>query len=339
MNNILKTFLLEHIGINNISFNILTVRKDFKHIENDLFNLLAFSFISKDNKEKLFQSLINRKLETSMEKELINFFQEHYTNILKEYPINEDLIRQFIVNLLDWIIIVDGKIKEKNIINILTYINSIDIKFWIFLIKELYDRKLYKLSLIIVNKKKSKFKYSPLYEDLVFYEIFSMKEAYNYLNNMAITKKICSLSNEIKSYAISKYFIQLECSLLYGDIGKFNSIFLENIYLLDKLSIFDLLYVFEFTVLIRSDLAYSILNKHISTFGIIEKENKYEYSLYAFYKSIYNREIYKALNYIHRLVEEKYNFNHILWFLDKDKYKDNKILSYVIREKIKVFDN
>ena len=43
MNNILKTFLLENIGINNISFNILTVRKDFKHIENDLFNLLAFS--------------------------------------------------------------------------------------------------------------------------------------------------------------------------------------------------------------------------------------------------------------------------------------------------------
>ena len=59
------------------------------------------------------------------------------------------------------------------------------------------------------------------------------------------------------------------------------------------------MYVFEFTVLIRSDLAYSILNKHISTFGIIEKENKYEVSgknLKDFLDMIDSGEINEAEN-------------------------------------------
>ena len=59
---------------------------------------------------------------------------------------------------------------------ILTYVHSKDIKFWIFLIKELYIRKLYNLCLIIIEKKKSKFKKNVLYEDLILYEIFSIKE-------------------------------------------------------------------------------------------------------------------------------------------------------------------
>ncbi len=336
MNNIVKDFLLVRIGINNITWNLLTVN-NISVDNQELLNLLACSFIGKNEKNKLFQSLIKKKLPITLTNELNNFFQDHYRNLLKQYPFKDDLVREFIINILDWIIIVDQEISIKNINKILIYISTINLNFWIILIKELYDRKLYDFCLIIIGKKKPKFKKSQLYEDLILYEIFTIKELYDYLNNRILIKKINTLSSEIKHYPVSKFFIQLECSLLNENIIKFNKIFDENISLLNNLSIFDLLYIFEFSVLIKSEKAYNILNKRILTFDIIEKENKYEYSLYSFYKNIYNGNINNALNFVHRLAEEKYNFNHVIWFIKKNIDVDSSRLLYVIQNKINAF--
>jgi hypothetical protein len=332
MNNILRDFLEKNIGINNIkwefSINSVTSRKN-----HELLNLLAFSFINIDEKRKLFQYLINNDLADFLSDELTNFFKNHYENILHQYQLKDDLQKEFVTNLLDWIIIVDNTISQKNISKILTYVHTKDIQFWIFLIKELYIRKLYNLCLIIIIKKKPKFKKDDLYEDLILYEIFSIKEAYDYLYSNTYIKRICDLSKEINSYATSKFFIQLECSLLNNNIHQFNNLFNSSIELINSFSTLELLYIFEFATLIKSEEAYNILNKRLLTFDIMEKENKYEYSLYSFYKEIYSRNFLKSISFIHRLAQEKYNFKHIVWYFEKNFYKDSFTLLYTIKEK------
>ena len=332
MNNILKKFLEKNIDINNINWNfsICSINSTKNH---ELLNFLAFSFINIDEKRKLFQYLINNDLTNFLHDELTNFFKNHYQNILQQYQLRDDLQKEFITNLLDWIVIVDTTISQKNITKILTYVHSKDIKFWIFLIKELYIRKLYNLCLIIIEKKKSKFKKNVLYEDLILYEIFSIKENYDYLYSNTYIKRICDLSKKINSYTTSKFFIQLECSLLTNNIHQFNYLFNFNIGLLNSFSVLELLYVFEFTVLIKSEEIYNILNKRLLTFDIMEKENKYEYSLYSFYKEIYSRNFLKSIFFVHRLAEEKYNFSHVVWYFQKNSYKDSFILLYTIIEK------
>lgn len=73
-----------------------------------------------------------------MTNELNNFFQDHYRNPIKSNIHSRMiLVREFIINMLDWIIIVDQEISIKNINKILIYINFINLNFWIILIKEI----------------------------------------------------------------------------------------------------------------------------------------------------------------------------------------------------------
>lgn len=317
--NILDNFLINQLQIkkdlNWDFFMTLPIHKEFSEYDNKLIDFIAFSFLSIEEKRKLFNFVRNSNISENIRIDLINYFENHFMDIKSKYPIELNLYKNFAFHFFNWILVVNDKIDINIIKNIIKKISSTNNLFWLCLIQELHSRKLFEENLFLISEKKFMFKSSSYHEDIVLFEIYSIVGSSNYLYSKKQIKNLCKLSSFLISYSTAKLFIKLECSLLAMDKSKFELVLQKNENLLIDFNILELLYIYEFSVLISSGSSISLINRYLYKHDIQSYENSNELYVYEFYNLLYKKEYYMALGYVSRLNNSNYDFKHIIWYL------------------------
>ncbi|MCG3701632.1 hypothetical protein L5F41_05940 [Aliarcobacter butzleri] len=314
-NNILDNFLKNELELQGYLEWNFSIDRKFSDKNKYLINYLAFSFLAIDEKKKLFNLISNSYISKEIEKELVIYFEKHFIDMKNKYPIKINLYKDFAFHFFNWVQVVNDKIDVKAIENITNRIGSKNKLFWLCLVRELHSRKLFQENLLLISKKKINFKNTSYYEDIILFEIYAIEGLPNYLYSKKYINDLCKLSSFLISYPTTKLFIELECSLLRNNKSKFESILIKNESLLIDFSILELLYIYEFSVLISSEFSVNLINSFLYKHDINSYENSNELYVYEFYNLLYKKEFYKALNYVARLNNTKYDFKHIIWYL------------------------
>lgn len=332
-NNILKNFLIDELELSgNINWSIAVNYSEnfiiFKEKDIELLNYVAFSFIDVSEKKKLFTFIKNSQISEKIMDNLFNYFEEYFRNLSNKYPLKDNLYKDFVKNFLNWIEITNGKIDQQSISNILKNIQSKNDLFWLFLVKELHSRKLHIENSFLLSKKKSKLKKSKYYEDFILYELFTITSLPNYINKNKQVDKLCQLSEQIVSYSTSKLFFQLECALLKSNKQKFELLIEKNTNLLTDFTIIELLYIYEYAILISSEKSIEMINMSLYKQDISSYTDSYELYLYEFFNLLKKRDYISMMAYVRKLYDRDYNFTHILWYLEK-KVNKKDIVIYI----------
>lgn len=330
MNNKLNKFLINEIDIGgNINWDYASSsfkKIDFSEVDNILLNNIAFSFLNKDEKEKLFSHIKNKTLNDDIKNELLRYFNDYFEHLIIKYPIKNNLYKEFSNHFFNWVEIINGVVDDKSIDKILTNIHSQNNLLWLSLIKELHSRRLFDENYKLITKKKNKFKKSDLYEDMLMYQIFSITSNSKYLYNTKKIKELLNLAKQINSYTANKIFIELECALLQNNKSSFEFLLSKNEDLVNEFTVLELLYIYEFAVLIHSEFAVNLINKYLYRRDIESYDNSQELFIYEFYNFLYKEDYPTALSYVRKLNDRGYNFKHIIWYLKNN----SKGKSYLI---------
>ncbi len=310
---------LQQLSINSdISWNFCDIEKiNDKHMD-ELLNNIAFSFLSKDNKINLYK-LIKTNALTEVQAMNVKFLiEEEFSEVFNKYPIRKTLIEQFVNNLFDWIEILCDEINENIVKNILTNIKSNNIYFWYTLSQKLYEHSKDKENLILIKSVKELFINNFLYEDLILLEIKTIKQL-DYIHNDLLLKRICELSDEIKSFKYNKIILKLECILLSNTV-KFEKVFDKYSVEMEQFDINELLNIYELAVLSQDTNTISKAHRLLLANNIYDYDGLEEFRTCAMLEALDNGE--KDIFEHYREDKEKldnYDFRHIDWYLNKYK--------------------
>ena len=320
MENILKDYLLNQVKLNSpINWDYgstLKNQKDMSDENNTLLNYLAFSFLDKKEKNKLYLLIIENNIH-NIKDELFSFFTNYYKKLSNNYPIKDIFLKDFAHHFFDWLEIINKEIDTNVIDKILKSVHFKDNSTWLYLIKELHSRKLFEENYRLIDIKKEKIKGTLYYEDFSIYQIFSILGMPDYMESKRKIKELSKLVKNINSYPVNKIFVELECALLTNNIPKFDSVISKNLNLLEDFSVLELLYIYEFSVLLKAHYSIEIINKYLYRRDINSYKDTLELYIYEYYNLLSKgtEESYReSLKYIKKLHMNGYNFKHILWY-------------------------
>ena len=169
------------------------------------FNAWSYSFT---DKEKIFD-LIKKGSDISL---LKNNLEEKYIDFEKNDFSNEMLISKYTKFLFDWIIILSQDLKldlYTSVKNIKKNLDSNKEDFWFYFIKCFFDGQYYKETIFLISfiKKDIIKKNSLFYNRLTLYEVISLRDKYEYLEDEKKMKKLCRKSKELKNFNYLKIII------------------------------------------------------------------------------------------------------------------------------------
>ncbi len=333
----IQDFLKKTLHIDNNIYWSYPLEDREKHeskILDALLSNIAFSFLDNKTKKYLYEMVQNNKLEenSSTVRDLDSYFDQHYRTNIKQYPDRKKLMEKLVDNIYKWIIIVNGELSKKSINNILKNFKTNDELFWLALAEKLYISKKYKESYYLIDKISNLFnKNSYLYEDLMLYKLNCIKNM-KYLKKQELQDEMLDLSYSLKNYSNIVILTQLEYYTLQKDSDKFDDIIENNLESIEEFSIFNLLDIYELSILCHSDKSQKLIHTFLLISDIWAYKGEEEYLIYNLLNAISQKKISNILEGIKELKDD-YNFDHILWYYDKNE-KMKRNIKKILREKL-----
>ena len=326
-----KELFYNYLEIRNINFGFClsdSIEKDFeKYNKDDILNILAFAPISYEDKKKIFDLIIiEQTINISMIK---NNLEESY-KVFTQREISEKVfLSKYIKFLFDWVDIISKHLSQ-DLISSIKYINKKIVTnkedFWFYFIKCFYDNQKYEETLYFIEfvKKDLIKKESAFYNNLILYEVISLRDKYTYLEDEEKRKKLCQSADKLKNFDYLRIITKLECFLLSDkieifseDIKKFQNNILEW-------QISNILNVFEITIYSKDKISFEIINNILITRDIKSYIGNKEFLIYNFLLAIYDKNEKEISLYKNKLEKEDYDFNHYDWYL-KNNFKQDII--------------
>ncbi len=317
---IYNKFILKLIGTNNIDFGFCLSDKLKNELcgynEDNILNIIAFSPISFTDKEKIFD-LIKKGSDISL---LKNNLEEKYIDFEKNDFSNEMLISKYTKFLFDWIIILSQDLKldlYTSVKNIKKNLDSNKEDFWFYFIKCFFDGQYYKETIFLISfiKKDIIKKNSLFYNRLTLYEVISLRDKYEYLEDEKKMKKLCRKSRELKNFSYLKIITLLECLLLSNKLEEFTLNIEKFSQDITNWQITEILNLFEIVIYSENEKAFNIINNILKIRDIKSYQGNKEFLIYQFLMLITKKnisEITKAKNEL-----QNYDFSHFDWYKKK----------------------
>ena len=320
---IYNKFLLKFIGTNNIDFGFCLSDKLknelYKYNEDNTLNIIAFSPISFTDKEKIFD-LIKEGSNISLLKYNL---EEKYVDFEKNDFSNEMLVSKYTKFLFDWVIILSQYLKQDlytSVKYIKQNLDSTKEDFWFYFIKYLFDSQYYKETIFLISfiKKDIIKRNSLFYNRLTLYEVISLRDKYEYLEDEKKMKKLCRKSRELKNFNYLKIITLLECLLLSDNLEEF-TLNIENFSQdITNWQITEILNLFEIVVYSENEKAFNIVNNILQIRDITSYQGNREFLIYQFLIHITQKDMSKLNELQNEL--QNYDFNHFYWYKKKNNW-------------------
>ena len=317
---IYNKFILKLIGTNNIDFGFCLSDKLknelYEYNEDNILNIIAFSPISFTDKEKIFD-LIKEGSDISL---LKNNLEEKYIDFEKNDFSNEMLISKYTKFLFDWVVILSRYLKQElytSVKYIKQNLDSTKEDFWFYFIKYLFDGQNYKETIFLINfiKKDIIKKNSLFYNRLTLYEVISLRDKYEYLEDEKKMKKLCRKSKELKNFNYLKIIILLECLLLSDNMEEFTLNIEKFSQDITNWQITEILNLFEIVIYSEDEKAFNIINNILKIRDIKSYQGNKEFLIYEFLIIITKHDISKITKAKNEL--QNYDFSHFDWYKKK----------------------
>ena len=320
---IYNKFILKLIGTNNIDFGFCLSDKLKNELcgynEDNILNIIAFSPISFTDKEKIFD-LIKKGSDISL---LKNNLEEKYIDFEKNDFSNEMLISKYTKFLFDWIIILSQDLKQDlytSVKNIKKNLDSNKENFWFYFIKCFFDGQYYKETIFLISfiKKDIIKKNSLFYNRLTLYEVISLRDKYEYLEDEKKMKKLCRKSRELKNFSYLKIITLLECLLLSNNLKEFTLNIEKFSQDITNWQITEILNLFEIVIYSEDEKAFNIINNILKIRDIKSYQGNKEFLIYQFLMFITQKNIFEITKAKNEL--QNYDFSHFDWYKKKKQW-------------------
>ncbi len=311
-----KYFLDSLFDIKNISYDFPLTKSQknlfkLKNYDNEIINNLAFSPIKKEEKIKILNLMRSKKVNII---HLTKIIEEKYNYFFNLYSNKEILLENYMNYFYEWMeISTNNNIDRIVIENIQKNIRTNNSLFWFYLIKKIYTSEFYQESYNLIQYKKYFFnENNELYETITLYELISIRESKDYLNNPKWLNELCLFAKKLHNFEVLKITTLLECNLLNHQ----KEFFIDNLNkyqsLISSWRIIDILNIYELAIYMESDEIILKIKKILILKDIKEYIDLYEYEIYQFLNDVYNDKNIDIIYYQRKL--KTFNFKHYFWY-------------------------
>jgi len=313
-----KQFLEKLLNIENIDYAFCISKKDKQYFEkyntNDILNNLAFSPVNYKEKKRIFNMLINQEIKDI--KMFNGDIELVFERFRKSYNIKDIAIEKYMIYFYEWILILtDKNITLENVKFLKKNIVTNNYLFWYHLVKIFYSKSKFKETLYLVKYVKKEYikKDNYLYNDLILYQLISLKNDKKYLRDANIQKKICKLSKQLKGFEYIQSLTLLECAFLQHNILDFKQLICRYKKEILKWDIYKVLNVYELSVYLKDKETINEISSMLSFKDIGSYNGSEEYDIYQFLNAIVQDDKHK-IQFLYGKLKNHFDFSHYRLF-------------------------
>jgi len=311
-------FLDKLLNIENIDYAFCISKKDKQYFEkyntNDILNNLAFSPVNYKEKKRIFNMLINQEIKDI--KMLNGNIELVFERFRKSYNIKDITIEKYMIYFYEWILILtDKNITLENVKFLKKNITTNNYLFWYHLVKVFYNNSKFKETLYLVKYVKKEYikKDNYLYNDLILYQLISLKDDKKYLRDANIQKKICKLSKQLKGFEYIQVLTLLEYAFLQHNIVDFKQLVYTYKKEILNWNIYQVLNVYELSVYLQDKEIINEISSMLNFKDIGSYNGSEEYDIYQFLNAIVQDDKHK-IQFLYDRLRNNFDFSHYVLF-------------------------